>query len=135
MVRRYKNKISGPLLDRIDLQVQVNPVPGKDLVSNQNKGESSIAVRDRVLKTRELQHSRQGKVNGLLSADEIKQFCLLGPTEQQLMTNAIERLHLSGRAYHRVLKVARTIADLNEEPNISSQHLAEALGYRFSEQT
>jgi magnesium chelatase family protein len=132
-VRRYKDKISGPLLDRIDLQVQVNAIPGKDLVNNQEKGECSADVRNRVLQARELQLARQGKVNGQLTASEIKIFCTLGSAEQQLITAAIERLHLSGRAYHRVLKVARTIADAAGESDISATHLAEALGYRFSD--
>lgn len=133
IVRRYKDKISGPLLDRIDLQVQVNAIPGKDLVSNQKKGESSESVRSRVIKAREVQMDRQGKVNGQLTNDDIKQYCALGPAEQKLITSAIEKLNLSGRAFHRILKVTRTIADLNDEQNITSKHLAEALGYRFNE--
>jgi len=133
MVRRYNDKISGPLLDRIDLQVQVNAIPSKDLVNNQQKGESSADVRARVIKSRDVQLVRQGKVNGQLSSSEVKKFCALGKPEKQLMTTAIERLHLSGRAYHRVLKVARTIADATGESGISTAHLAEALGYRFSD--
>ncbi|MGD9660475.1 MAG: YifB family Mg chelatase-like AAA ATPase [Porticoccaceae bacterium] len=132
MVRRYKDKISGPLLDRIDLQVQVNSIPSSDLVDNHKKGENSAAVRARVIRAREVQLARQGKVNGQLSSSEVKQFCVLGKPEKQLITTAIERLHLSGRAYHRVLKVARTIADLRADADISTQHLAEALGYRFN---
>jgi magnesium chelatase family protein len=132
MVRRYKDKISGPLLDRIDLQVQVNSIPSSDLVDNHKKGENSAAVRARVIRAREVQLGRQGKVNGQLSSSEVKQFCVLGKPEKQLITTAIERLHLSGRAYHRVLKVARTIADLRADADISTQHLAEALGYRFN---
>jgi magnesium chelatase family protein len=132
MVRRYNDKISGPLLDRIDLQVQVNTIPGKDLVNNQEKSESSASVRARVIQAREVQLQRQGKVNGQLSSSEVKKFCVLGQSERQLITAAIERLHLSGRAYHRVLKVARTIADLSQETKISNRHLAEAIGYRFS---
>ena len=135
MIRRYKEKISGPLLDRIDLQVQVSAIPGKDLVNTQTKGECSGTVRERVMQSHEIQRHRQGKVNGQLSANEIKDHCKLGAPEQQLITSAIERLHLSGRAYHRVLKVARTIADLNQEQAVSCRHLSEALGYRFSEKS
>ena len=134
MVRRYKDKISGPLLDRIDLQVQVNSIPSSDLVDNHKKGESSALVRARVIRARSIQLSRQGKVNSQLTASEVKKYCVLGPTEKQLITAAIDRLHLSGRAYHRVLKVARTIADLKNDANLSPQHLAEALGYRFGQE-
>lgn len=131
MVRRYNEKISGPLLDRIDLQVQVNAIPGSDLVNSHQKGESSASVRARVTRAQGIQQSRQQKANGHLIASEVKEYCVLGSKEQQLITAAIERLHLSGRAYHRVLKVARTIADLADERNITTRHLAEALGYRF----
>ena len=133
MVRRYKDKISGPLLDRIDLQIQVQQIPGKDLVDHHQRGESSASVLARVMAARTLQQSRQGKVNGQLNVDEVKQHCALGDSEQTFIASAIERLGLSARAYHRVLKVARTIADLQNSIGIDMPHLAEALGYRFSQ--
>ena len=131
MIRRYKDRISGPLLDRVDLQVQVQPVPGTALVANREKGECSADIRARVVASRHLQLQRQGKANGALQTDEVKRFCTLDEAEQQFVVTAVERLGLSARAYHRILKVARTIADLEGETAISIQHLAEALGYRF----
>ena len=133
MIRRYRDKISGPLLDRIDLQVQVQAISGRELVSNQASGEPSVNVHTRVVAARKLQMARQGKVNSALLADEVKIVCPLGEPEQALIANAIERLGLSARAYHRVLKVARTIADLGGQTDIDTGHLAEALGYRFPE--
>lgn len=134
MVRRYRDKISGPLLDRIDLQVQVLAIPGEHIVNGEGGGESSTAVRTRVIHARQIQLRRQGKTNGTLSTEEIKKYCALGAGEQSFMATAIERLGLSARAYHRVLKVARTIADLNESTRVEKPHITEALGYRFQNQ-
>ncbi len=130
-VRRYRERLSGPLLDRIDLQVQVLPIPRQQLVRTQPPGESSTAIRQRVLSARRLQDSRQGKANARLEGEELKCHCPLGVPERELAEAAIERLQLSGRGYHRVLKVARTIADLAGARQIDRGHLAEALGYRF----
>ena len=132
MVRRYRDRISGPLLDRIDLQVQVQAVPSRDLVSGVRGGECSAAVRQRVIAARRRQQQRQGVVNGQLDARQVKRHCTLNTAQQAFMAAAIERLHLSARAFHRVLKVARTIADLAGADGIETAHLSEALGYRFS---
>ena len=131
MVRRYRDRISGPLLDRIDLQLQVLPIANRDLIRPQAPGENSATVRQRVITARRVQLERQGKVNAGLQIDGIKSHCVLGEPQQRLLETAIERLGLSARGYHRVLKVARTIADLAGSDRIESVHLGEALGYRF----
>ncbi|MAT50453.1 MAG: ATP-dependent protease [Porticoccaceae bacterium] len=131
MIRRYRDKISGPLLDRIDLQLQVQPVPTQSLVRATQKGEGSEAIRRRVITARHRQLARQGKPNAHLQVDELRHHCLLGSREQQFIESAMVRLDLSARGYHRVLKVARTIADLAASEVIDSQHIGEALAYRF----
>ncbi len=130
-IRRYREKISGPLLDRIDIQVQVPSVPGKQLMASKTDGESSAAIQQRVISARQAQLARSGKINAQLSAREVKQYCPLDPEQQQLMQQAIDKLGLSARGFHRVLKVARTIADLADSKNIARGHLSEALGYRL----
>jgi len=130
-VRRYRERISGPLLDRIDIQLQVLPVPRRDLIDARHSGEPSAAVRQRVLAARQRQRERQGILNAQLQAADLKRHCALGEQEQQLLETAAERLNLSARGYHRVLKVARTIADLAGDPRLAANHLGEALGYRF----
>jgi len=131
MIRRYRDRISGPLLDRIDLQLQVLPIANRDLIRQQPPGENSATVRQRVIAARKIQLERQGKVNAGLQIDGIKIHCALGEPQQRLLETAIERLGLSARGYHRVLKVARTIADLAACDRIEAVHLGEALGYRF----
>ncbi len=131
MIRRYKDRISGPLLDRIDLQVGVQAVPGEALVNGQQDGESSATVHERVVRARQRQQARQGTVNADLDVEGVEEHCHLGPAERRIMGDAIDRLGLSARGYHRVLKVGRTIADLAEAASIGKQHLGEALGYRF----
>ncbi len=130
-VSRYRDRISGPLLDRIDIQLQVQPIPHGELLRPGASGESSAMVRQRVLVARHRQQHRQGKVNAALHGEELWRHCALGDAEQQLLEKAIERLGLSARGFHRVLKVARTIADLEERDRIQTSHLGEALGYRF----
>src|SRR5690606_12152481 len=132
LVRRYRERISGPLLDRIDIQLQVRPIPQRELIRAEGGGEASARVRQRVMAARQRQLDRQGKVNAALGADDIRQHCALGATEQQLLEMAIERMGLSARGYHRVLKVARTIADLANSDGLNATHLGEALGYRFA---
>ena len=128
-VRRYRAKISGPFLDRIDLHIEVPNLP-REQRHDATPGESSTAVRDRVIQARECQMQRCGKPNSILSSREIERFCKLAPHDEQLLDVAIERLGLSARAWHRILKVARTIADLAASEQIGTSHLSEAIGYR-----
>lgn len=128
-IKRYQEKLSGPLLDRIDLHITVPALPASDLQSAQ-KGESSAVVRDRVIQAYQRQQARQGKANNELSPSELDQFALLGDAESRILAMAQSRLNLSARGYHRVLRVARTIADLASSENIQTPHLTEALSYR-----
>jgi len=129
-VRRYRDRISGPLLDRIDLQIHVPPLKKGEL-QQLNTGESSTAIRERVIACRTWQCQRNGgKSNARLDTGDIERICHLGKPEQQLMEKAIEKLQLSARAYHRILKVARTIADMEKADSISRNHITEALSYR-----
>ncbi|MBK1888661.1 ATP-binding protein [Undibacterium sp. 14-3-2] len=128
-IARYQDKISGPLLDRIDLQIQVAALPHEDLLK-QATGESSPVVAQRVEAAFERQQRRQGKVNNLLTTTEIDTYCRPDSSADQLLKNAMSKFNWSARAYHRVLKVARTIADLAGADHISSAHVAEAIQYR-----
>lgn len=128
-ISRYKAKISGPLLDRIDLHIEV-PALNHDELTEAAQGESSDIVRERVEQGRARQLARQNKANYLLSTKEIDQFCVVDDQGQQLLKQAIAKLNLSARAYHRILKVARTIADLAGVQQIQSQHIAEAVQCR-----
>ncbi len=128
-VARYRARISGPLLDRIDLQIDVPALPEKDL-TNAAVGETSQQVRPRVEAARQRQLARQGKPNFLLSTLEIDAHCAVDDAASQLLKQAITKLDLSARAYHRILKVARTIADLAGVVNITTPHIAEAIQYR-----
>ena len=128
-VSRYRNRISGPLLDRIDLHIEVPAVPEKDL-GTRNAGESSAAIRERVAAARERQLARQGKPNAQLSVKETGEHCVADADANQLARRAIGTLGLSARAYHRILKVARTVADMAGVPGISTTHVAEAVQYR-----
>ena len=133
-IQRYMNKISGPLMDRIDLQVEVDSVPFNDL-AKMPKGESSAQIRERVVKARQIQEERFRGIknihcNAQMTASLMKQF--VQPDEQSLeqLRLAMKRLSLSARAYDRILKVSRTIADLEGSPDVQSHHIAEAIGYR-----
>lgn len=128
-VARYRNRISGPLMDRIDLHIEVPAVPEKEIASRQN-GEASATVRERVNAARARQLARQGKPNALLTVKEIEAHCVADPQGEQLARQAISRLGLSVRAYHRILKVARSIADLAGVATISAAHVAEGVQYR-----
>ncbi|RLA39811.1 MAG: ATP-dependent protease [Gammaproteobacteria bacterium] len=130
-VNRYRDKISGPLLDRIDLQVHVPRVPHQELTASSPPGESSKNIRERVIAAREKQQGRQGCANAQLSRKQIDQFCPLNKEQLEMMNAAIERMKLSARGFHRVLKVARTIADIENSETIQNQHLSEALAYRL----
>jgi magnesium chelatase family protein len=128
-ISRYRSKISGPLLDRIDLQIEVPAVPQLELVKA-SKGESSESIRDRTERAFQTQMKRQNKPNAKLAPKEIDEVCKPDAAGEELLKNAIQRMGLSARAYHRVLKVARTIADLAGVEAISSAHIAEAIQYR-----
>lgn len=128
-VARYRAKISGPLLDRIDLHIDVPALTEAELQGKAN-GESSAAVRARVTAARAAQLARQGKPNDRLATADIDRLCAPDASGAQLLKQAISRLNLSARAYHRVLKVARTIADLDSAGRISTAHIAEAIHYR-----
>jgi magnesium chelatase family protein len=128
-VARYRGKISGPLLDRIDIQIEVPAPPQEDLM-RQAQGESSETIRQRVETAYQRQLERQGKANAHLAAKDIDKYCIPDKTGENLLRQAISRLNLSARAYHRILKVARTIADLAASSGISSAHIAEAVQYR-----
>ena len=134
MVQKYLNKISGPLLDRIDLHVEVTPVSFEEL-SSKEKGESSADIRERVMAAREVQGSRYKENEGVhanaqMSTKQLQVFCKLNPESQQLLKMAMTKLNLSARAYDRILKVARTIADLEKNKSITSEYIAEAIQYR-----
>ncbi|ADQ82420.1 YifB family Mg chelatase-like AAA ATPase [Riemerella anatipestifer] len=132
-MQRYLNKLSGPLLDRIDIHIEVQKVEF-DQLSDKRKGESSEIIRQRVLKAREIQQERYQDLaisyNAQMGPKEIEHFCELDEVSLLLIKNAMEKLNLSARAYDRILKVSRTIADLERETNIQSHHIAEAIQYR-----
>ncbi len=129
-IARYRARISGPLLDRIDLHVDVPRLPPAQLRPDAPDGESSAAVCARVEAARALQHARAGKPNAQLTQAETMAACRLAAADQALLERAIDSLQLSARSMHRILRVARTIADLAGSAGIASAHLAEALGYR-----
>ncbi len=128
-VARYRGKISGPLLDRIDIRIEVPTVPEEDL-TRQTSGETTAAIRARVERAYAAQIERQGKSNALLGVKEIERICKPDAGGESLLRQAIGRLNLSARAYHRVLKVARSIADLAGDAGIAAAHVAEAIQYR-----
>jgi magnesium chelatase family protein len=128
-VMKYRGKISGPLMDRIDLMIEVPSLSDEEL-QNRASGENSATVRQRVIAARQRQLERQGKTNALLSPTEIDAHCAADASGSALLKQAIARLSLSARAYHRVLKVARSIADLANSPQILPTHIAEAIHYR-----
>ncbi|MBL0142056.1 MAG: ATP-binding protein [Betaproteobacteria bacterium] len=129
-IARYRARISGPLLDRIDLHVEVPALREREL-ADAPCGESSAPVYARVGAARAAQLDRQGKPNALLSGGEIERHCVPEPAARKLLRDAASRLSLSARAFHRVLKVSRTIADLAAEPRLEAAHVAEALQYRL----
>ncbi len=130
-IRHYRNKLSGPLLDRIDMHIEVPALPLRQLThSDGEPAETSDQVRLRVEAARRLQLERAGRPNARLGNREIDSVCVLKPADRQLLERAIEQLGLSARAYHRVLKLARTIADLEASEQITTHHLTEAINYR-----
>ncbi len=133
-IQRYMNKISGPLLDRIDLQIEIAPLSFEEL-SKAAPGESSAQIRERVIRARHIQEQRYKDHPGIhcnaqMTEKLLTQYCVLDEPTRELLRQAMARLNLSARAYSRILKVARTIADLEGKENIEMHHVAEAVGYR-----
>jgi magnesium chelatase family protein len=133
-VQKYLNRISGPLMDRIDLHVEVIPVAFRDITA-MAEPEKSQVIRQRVIKARNIQSSRYAHLPGIhcnaqISSRMLQQVCKIGPEGQEMLRTAMERLNLSARAYNRILKVARTIADLDSNTDIFPEHLAEAINFR-----
>lgn len=133
-MQRYLSKISGPLLDRIDIHIEVTPVPFEKLSDN-HKSESSVDIRERVTRAREIQTTRFEQFenvhyNAQMSTKQIREYCQLDESSLLLLKTAMERLNLSARAYDRILKVSRTIADLDASANVGPQHISEAIQYR-----
>ncbi len=133
-MQRYMSKISGPLLDRIDIHIEVTPVPFEKLSDNR-KAEGSVEIRQRVTRAREIQTARFEQLenvhyNAQMNTKQIREHCALDEASLQLLKTAMERLNLSARAYDRILKVSRTIADLEASQNVESHHIAEAIQYR-----
>jgi len=134
VVQKYLSRISGPLLDRIDIHIEIVPVPFEKL-SEMKDSESSCTVRDRVIKARQIQEVRFKDIDGVycnaqMSSKQMREFALIDKPGSELLKNAMQRLNLSARAYDRIIKVGRTIADLDGSENILSNHLAEAINYR-----
>mgnify|MGYP000934286640 CR=1 FL=1 len=134
LVQKYLNKISGPLLDRIDIQIEITPVPF-DKISDSTLGEQSFIIRERVIKARKIQEKRFKNIQGVycnaqMSSRQLHKFAEPDASGLKLLKTAMERLSLSARAYGRILKVSRTIADLDQSDIIKPMHLAEAISYR-----
>ena len=128
-VSRYRARVSGPLLDRIDIHIEV-PRPPKEALRPGPAEEGSTAVAVRVGAARRRQTERQGKPNAELSGAELEKVCRLQTSDHDVLDRAMDRLSLSARAYHRILRVARTIADLDKSETIGTAHLTEAINYR-----
>jgi magnesium chelatase family protein len=133
-VQKYLNKISGPLPDRIDLHVEVVPVPFSELTNNQN-GEQSKEIRNRVIDARHIQAERFKDKNGIhcnaqMTSKQVREFCKLNDISLSLLKTAMQKLNLSARAYDKILKVSRTIADLDKSLEIKTEHISEAINYR-----
>jgi magnesium chelatase family protein len=133
-IHRYRHKVSGPLLDRIDIHIEVPAVPYKDL-ANEYSGERSEEIRKRVVNARDIQtgrfeHDRKVYANGQMKTRHIKKYCKVNAEAQTLLDSAMQKLGLSARAYTRILKVSRTIADLDASEDIQSHHISEAIQYR-----
>jgi magnesium chelatase family protein len=134
VVQKYLNKISGPLIDRIDIHIEVTPVPYKEL-SSMRDSERSQVVRERVISARKIQENRFKELEGIycnahMSSKALRQFCQTDAAGSAILKNAMEKLGLSARAYDRILKVSRTIADLEGAPSIEAHHMAEAIHFR-----
>jgi magnesium chelatase family protein len=130
-INRYRTRLSGPLLDRLDMHIEVARLPDGILIAKNNHArETSAVVQERVVQARQIQIERAKKINADLQNNEINKFCSLTDKDNELLEHAIKRFNLSARAVHRILKVARTIADLAGKNDVTTEHLSEALGFR-----
>ncbi len=133
-IQKYRSKVSGPLLDRIDLHVNVPAIPVSELMASRDEPlEKDSEIIQRIAASQDRMIERAGKVNAHLESKEIEAECRLSGASRQLLSTAVDRMGLSARGYFRVLKVARTIADLEELATVTSTHLTEALGYRIQQ--
>ncbi|MGL5000259.1 MAG: ATP-binding protein, partial [Cetobacterium sp.] len=130
-LRRYNKKLSGPIIDRIDLYVQINRLNDTQILDDE-RGDSSEKIKERVIKAREIQKSRfsSDKLNRDMDNNDVEKFCFLNEDCERIIRASIKSLNLSMRTYHKILKVARTIADLDNSLNIEKQHLLEATNFR-----
>jgi magnesium chelatase family protein len=141
MIQRYVSKISGPLMDRIDIHIDVPAVNYKELRGSDNKAESSAQIRERVVKARDVQLNRfaaageRNYSNAQMNSRQIRAYCDLGTDSERMLERAMQQQGLSARAHDRILKVARTIADMEASPQIESKHIAEAIQYRTLDRT
>jgi magnesium chelatase family protein len=141
MIQRYVSKISGPLMDRIDIHIDVPAVNYKELRGSDSKTESSAQIRERVVRTREVQLNRfaaageRNYSNAQMSSRQIRAYCDLGSDRERMLERAMQQQGLSARAHDRILKVARTVADMEGNPQIESKHIAEAIQYRTLDRT
>ena len=137
-VERYMSKISGPLLDRIDIHLEVPPVPFREM-SDERQGTGSAEMREQVIRAREIQRVRFGQdrtqLNGRMTPRQIRKYCKLDAGAEALLKSAMEQMGLSARAHDKILRVSRTIADLEGAPQISEGHLSEAINYRALDRT
>jgi magnesium chelatase family protein len=129
-VLRYLNRLSGPFLDRIDIQIEVTRLPKGLWANGEGKSESSKDIQQRVAQCRNIQIARQGKANAHLTSAELRQFCQLSEDDNEFIELAVEKLGLSTRAHHKILKISRTLADMENYPNIEHEHLIQALSFR-----
>ena len=133
-MQRYLSKISGPLLDRIDIHIEVNPIPFEKLASK-DSAEASSTIRSRVIRARTIQTQRFENHDGIhynaqMQSSHIKKYCKLSEASFSLLEHAMEQLNLSARAYDRILKLSRTIADLDNDKDVKPHHISEAIQYR-----
>nr|WP_235044690.1 ATP-binding protein [Fusobacterium hwasookii] len=130
-MERYTKKLSGPILDRIDLVIQMKRLSEEELV-NDKKEESSADIRKRVIKAREIQTKRYGetKTNSKMSQEELKKYCIIKEEDKRFLISALENLQISARVYDKILKIARTIADLEGKEDIERKHLLEAISFK-----
>ena len=130
-MERYTKKLSGPILDRIDLVIQMKRLSEEELV-NDKKEESSADIRKRVIKAREIQTKRYGeaKTNSKMTQEELKKYCIIKEEDKRFLISALENLQISARVYDKILKIARTIADLEGKQDIERKHLLEAISFK-----